>query len=144
MSPPPLSPPHVGTLTPDDDQQQSLALTLGMHQSTQTPTRLWRFQPVTATHSLPRAPSHPHPLQAPHTLPPTPLPPTSSPPPPSADELLRLQAASKIASKQHSPPSDHLPEGEPVTAERVEQHLKVGEGEGEGGEAEGGARGYRR
>jgi hypothetical protein len=47
-------------------------------------------------------------------------------PPRSADELLRLQAAAKVAAKGHAPPAEPLAEGEPVTAERVEQHLKVG------------------
>jgi cycloartenol synthase len=46
--------------------------------------------------------------------------------PPSSDELLRLQAADRVAAKGAAPPSDPLPEGEPVTAERVEAHLKVG------------------
>lgn len=40
----------------------------------------------------------------------------------SADELLRLQSASKIAAKKHAPPAAPLPEGNP-TPERVEQHL---------------------
>jgi len=40
----------------------------------------------------------------------------------SADELLRLQAADKIAAKKYSPPSAELGEEIP-SAERVKQHL---------------------
>ncbi|GBG00640.1 hypothetical protein Rsub_13394, partial [Raphidocelis subcapitata] len=36
----------------------------------------------------------------------------------SADELLRLQCAPKIAAARAAPPAEPLPEGEPVTAER--------------------------
>ncbi|KAF6266299.1 cycloartenol synthase [Scenedesmus sp. NREL 46B-D3] len=42
----------------------------------------------------------------------------------SADELLRLQCADKIAAKQYAPPTEPLAEGELPSAERVEQHLK--------------------
>lgn len=41
----------------------------------------------------------------------------------SADELLRLQAADRIAAKQHSPPTTQLQPGQIPSAERVEQHL---------------------
>jgi cycloartenol synthase len=41
----------------------------------------------------------------------------------SADELLRLQVADKIAAKKYSPPSTELKPGEIPSAERVEQHL---------------------
>jgi hypothetical protein len=41
----------------------------------------------------------------------------------SADELLRLQVADKIAAKKHRPPSTELKSGEVPSAERVEQHL---------------------
>lgn len=41
----------------------------------------------------------------------------------SADELLRLQAADRIAAKKHSPPSTPLAADEVPSAERVEQHL---------------------
>lgn len=41
----------------------------------------------------------------------------------SADELLRLQAADRIAAKKYSPPSTELKPGEIPSAERVEQHL---------------------
>jgi hypothetical protein len=65
---------------------------------------------------------------------PPPPPPNSHPHPDSADELLRLQVAAKVAAKKHAPPAAPLPEGEPVTAERVDAHLKVGGGGG-GGQA---------
>jgi cycloartenol synthase len=42
----------------------------------------------------------------------------------SADELLRLQCADKIAAKQHAPPTEPIAEGQVPSAERVEQHLK--------------------
>lgn len=42
----------------------------------------------------------------------------------SADELLRLQAASKVAAKRAAPPAEPLPEGAPVTSERVRAHLE--------------------
>ena len=43
----------------------------------------------------------------------------------SSDELLRLQAADKIAAKAHSPPTDPLPaDGAPPSAERVMRHLR--------------------
>eukprot|EP00879_Flechtneria_rotunda_P014928 GHRR01015598.1.p1 GENE.GHRR01015598.1~~GHRR01015598.1.p1 ORF type:complete len:610 (+),score=118.28 GHRR01015598.1:42-1871(+) len=42
----------------------------------------------------------------------------------SADELLRLQCANKIANKKYSPRTDPLREGEVPTAQRVEEHLK--------------------
>ncbi|WIA35779.1 hypothetical protein OEZ86_004168 [Tetradesmus obliquus] len=42
----------------------------------------------------------------------------------SADELLRLQCADKIAAKQHAPPTERIAEGEVPKAEQVEQHLK--------------------
>jgi cycloartenol synthase len=41
----------------------------------------------------------------------------------SSDELLRLQCADKIAKKSFSPPSTPLDPKEPVTAERVKEHL---------------------
>lgn len=41
----------------------------------------------------------------------------------SSDELLRLQAADRIAAKQHSPPTTELQPGQIPSAERVEQHL---------------------
>lgn len=41
----------------------------------------------------------------------------------SADELLRLQCASKIEAKKYAPPSTSLPNTTP-TAKRVEDHLK--------------------
>lgn len=42
----------------------------------------------------------------------------------SSDELLRLQCASKIAAKQHSPPTDLLPDGAIPDPTRVANHLK--------------------
>lgn len=42
----------------------------------------------------------------------------------SADELLRLQAAERIAAMQHAPPAEPLPAGETPTAARVEAHLQ--------------------
>lgn len=41
----------------------------------------------------------------------------------SADELLRLQAADRIAAKKHSPPTTQLAADEVPSAERVQQHL---------------------
>jgi cycloartenol synthase len=41
----------------------------------------------------------------------------------SADELLRLQAADRIAAKKYSPPSSELAADEVPSAERVQQHL---------------------
>jgi hypothetical protein len=41
----------------------------------------------------------------------------------SADELLRLQVADKVAANKYSPPSTELKPGKIPSAERVEQHL---------------------
>eukprot|EP00775_Hariotina_reticulata_P008841 gene8841-9020_t len=42
----------------------------------------------------------------------------------SADELLRLQCADKIASKKFSPPTAPLEDGDVPSPERVEEHIK--------------------
>lgn len=42
----------------------------------------------------------------------------------SADELLRLQCADKIAAKKHSPPTEPNKDCAIPSAERVEEHLK--------------------
>lgn len=42
----------------------------------------------------------------------------------SADELLRLQCADKIASKNFSPPTAPLEDGDVPSPERVEEHIK--------------------
>ena len=48
------------------------------------------------------------------------------PPQPAwSDLLLRLTGAGKVAAKRAAPPQAPLKEGEPITAERVEEHLKV-------------------
>lgn len=44
----------------------------------------------------------------------------------SADELLRLQSADRIAAKKYSPPTTELKADEIPSAERVEQHLLGG------------------